>query len=64
MREHYKGRIENLEKEVERLRESEDRLTLLLRDALQHTPESYHRPIMEVLRRKAKVQAAEAAGDE
>ena len=36
--------------EVERLRASENRLTLLLGDALAHTPETYRTPILERLK--------------
>jgi predicted RNase H-like nuclease (RuvC/YqgF family) len=48
-----KAGVRNMADEVERLRASEDRLETLLSDALAHTPESYHKPILEILRKRA-----------
>jgi hypothetical protein len=60
----YVSRV--LAAEVERLRDENHRLVDLLSDALAHCPDSYRRPILNVLRRtidEAAVDAEAAEGN-
>jgi len=55
------GTVLEQKAEIARLQASENRLAMLLADALANTPASYSKPILEGLRKNAAKAALEAA---